>query len=100
MVHAVGKGAVQPPRYIEIAWGKDGAPVIAIVGKGVAFDTGGLNLKGGDNMRLMKKDMGGAAHALALARLVMGAELPVRMFVCVPAVENAIGPNAFRPAMF
>jgi leucyl aminopeptidase len=97
MVHAVGKGAIQPPRHIEIAWGKDGAPVIAIVGKGVSFDTGGLNLKGGDNMRLMKKDMGGAAHALALARLVMGAQLPVRMFVCVPAVENAIGPNAFRP---
>jgi len=98
MVHAVGKGAVQPPRYIEIAWGKEGAPVIAIVGKGVAFDTGGLNLKGGDNMRLMKKDMGGAAHALALARLVMGADLPVRMIVCVPAVENAIGPAAFRPS--
>jgi len=98
MVHAVGKGAVQPPRYIEIAWGKADAPVVAIVGKGVAFDTGGLNLKGGDNMRLMKKDMGGAAHALALARLVMGAELPVRMIVCVPAVENAIGPNSFRPS--
>jgi leucyl aminopeptidase len=98
MVHAVGKGAVQPPRYIEFAWGKKDAPVIAIVGKGVAFDTGGLNLKGGDNMRLMKKDMGGAAHALALARLVMGAELPVRLIVCVPAVENAIGPNSFRPS--
>ncbi|HEX5005793.1 MAG TPA: leucyl aminopeptidase family protein [Hyphomonadaceae bacterium] len=97
MVHAVGKGAVQPPRYIEIVWGKETAPKVAIVGKGVAFDTGGLNLKGGDNMRLMKKDMGGAAHALALARLVMGAGLPVRLTVCVPAVENAIGPNSFRP---
>jgi leucyl aminopeptidase len=97
MVHAVGKGAIQPPRYIEIMWGKEDAPKVAIVGKGVAFDTGGLNLKGGDNMRLMKKDMGGAAHALALARLVMGAALPVRLIVCVPAVENAIGPNAFRP---
>ncbi len=98
MVHAVGKGAIQPPRYVEISWGKADAPVIAIVGKGVAFDTGGLNLKGGDNMRLMKKDMGGAAHALALARLVMDAKLPVRMIVCVPAVENAIGPDAFRPS--
>ncbi len=98
MVHAVGKGAVQPPRYIEISWGKESDPKVAIVGKGVAFDTGGLNLKGGDNMRLMKKDMGGAAHALALARLVMDAELPVRLYCCVPAVENAIGPNAFRPS--
>jgi leucyl aminopeptidase len=98
MVHAVGKGAVQPPRFIELAWGRKDAPVVAIVGKGVAFDTGGLNLKGGDNMRLMKKDMGGAAHAMALARLVMDASLPVRMVVCVPAVENAIGPNSFRPS--
>jgi leucyl aminopeptidase len=98
MVHAVGKGAAQPPRYIEIGWGNEGAPVLAIVGKGVAFDTGGLNLKGGDNMRLMKKDMGGAAHALALARLVMDAQLPVRLWCCVPAVENAIGPDAFRPS--
>jgi leucyl aminopeptidase len=101
MIHAVGKGAVQPPRYIEIHWNGNGAkadtPVVAIVGKGVTFDTGGLNIKGGDNMRLMKKDMGGAAHALALARLVMGAGLPIRMIVCVPAVENAIGPDAFRP---
>ena len=97
LIHAVGKGAVQLPRYIELTWGKVDAPVVAIVGKGVAFDTGGLNLKHGDNMRLMKKDMGGAAHALALARLVMGARLPIRMVLCVPAVENAIGPNAFRP---
>jgi leucyl aminopeptidase len=97
MVHAVGKGAVQQPRFVEISWGKPGAPVVAIVGKGVAFDTGGLNLKGGDNMRLMKKDMGGAAHALAIARLVMGAELPVRLICITPLVENAIGPNAFRP---
>lgn len=98
MVHAVGKGAVQAPRYIEISWGKESHPKLAIVGKGVAFDTGGLNLKTGSNMALMKKDMGGAAHALALARLIMSAELPVRLFCCVPAVENAIGPNAFRPS--
>ncbi len=98
MVHAVGKGAAQAPRMVEIAWGKAGAPVVAIVGKGVAFDTGGLNLKGGDGMRLMKKDMGGAAHALALARLVMGAQLPVRLVCVTPLVENAIGPDAFRPS--
>jgi leucyl aminopeptidase len=98
MVHAVGKGAVQQPRYIEIVWGKESDPIVAIVGKGVAFDTGGLNLKTGSNMALMKKDMGGAAHALALARLVMSAELPVRLVCCVPTVENAIGPNAFRPS--
>ncbi|MEQ1610145.1 MAG: leucyl aminopeptidase family protein [Hyphomonadaceae bacterium] len=98
MVHAVGKGAEQAPRYVEISWGKADAPIVAIVGKGVAFDTGGLNLKTGSNMTLMKKDMGGAAHALALARMVMSAELPVRLYCCVPAVENAIGPGAFRPS--
>ena len=102
MVHAVGRGAVQPPRFIEISWAKKGgradAPKLVIVGKGVAFDTGGLNLKGGANMALMKKDMGGAAHALGLARLVMGAGLDVRLTVEIPAVENAIGPNAFRPS--
>lgn len=97
MVHAVGKGAAQPPRYIEISWGDPRRPIIAIVGKGVAFDTGGLNLKT-SGMGLMKKDMGGAAHALALSRLVMGAQLPVRLVCCVPAVENAIGPEAFRPS--
>lgn len=98
MVHAVGKGAEQAPRFIEISWGKVGAPVVAIVGKGVAFDTGGLNLKPGSGMALMKKDMGGAAHALALSRLVMSAGLPVRLICCVPAVENAIGPKSFRPS--
>ena len=98
MVHAVGKGAVQPPRHIEIHWGRESDPKIAIVGKGVAFDTGGLNLKTGSNMALMKKDMGGAAHALALSRMIMSAGLPVRLICCVPAVENAIGPNAFRPS--
>lgn len=98
MVHAVGKGAVQPPRHIEIHWGRESDPKIAIVGKGVAFDTGGLNLKTGSNMGLMKKDMGGAAHALALSRMIMSAGLPVRLICCVPAVENAIGPNAFRPS--
>lgn len=98
MVHAVGKGAEQPPQFIEMHWGRETDPRIAIVGKGVAFDTGGLNLKTGSNMALMKKDMGGAAHALALARMIMGAGLPVRLICCVPAVENAIGPKAFRPS--
>lgn len=97
MVHAVGKGAAQAPRFIEIAWGKESDPKIAIVGKGVAFDTGGLNIKTA-GMGLMKKDMGGAAHALALARLIMGAGLPVRLICCVPAVENSIGPDSFRPS--
>ena len=102
MVHAVGKGASQPPRFIEIGWRKDGGKPhpkkLVIVGKGVAFDTGGLNLKGGANMALMKKDMGGGAHALGLARLVMSAGLDVQLIVGIPAVENAIGPNAFRPS--
>ncbi len=101
LVHAVGKGASEAPRFIEITWAKAGgsktAPKLAIVGKGVAFDTGGLNIKTGANMGLMKKDMGGAAHALALAKLVMGAGLDVKLSVLVPAVENAIGPGSFRP---
>lgn len=97
MVHAVGMAATEAPRFIEMTWGDEGAPVLALVGKGVAFDTGGLNIKTGDYMTIMKKDMGGAAHVLALARLVMGAKLNVRLIVCVPAVENAIGSRAFRP---
>ena len=97
MVHAVGKGAEQAPRFIELSWGRVGDPVVALVGKGVAFDTGGLNIKTA-GMGLMKKDMGGAAHALALSRLIMSAGLPVRLICCVPAVENAIGPGAFRPS--
>ncbi|MDZ4759919.1 MAG: leucyl aminopeptidase family protein [Alphaproteobacteria bacterium] len=101
MVHAVGMAAVQAPRFIEISWRKPGgradAPKVAIVGKGVAFDTGGLNIKT-SGMAMMKKDMGGAAHALALARLVMGAGLDVALTVAVPAVENAIGSKAFRPS--
>lgn len=97
MVHAVGRAAEDAPRIMELSWGEESAPELAIVGKGVAFDTGGLNLKTGNYMRLMKKDMGGAAHAIALARLVMGANLPVRLKLYVPAVENAIAGNAFRP---
>jgi leucyl aminopeptidase len=96
-VHAVGRAAAEAPRMIELEWGDKDARRLAIVGKGVCFDTGGLNIKTGDFMRLMKKDMGGAAHALALARLVMDAKLPVRLHLAIPAVENAIGAGAFRP---
>ncbi|MEM9939068.1 MAG: leucyl aminopeptidase family protein [Pseudomonadota bacterium] len=97
MVHAVGRAGPQAPRIMELSWGDETAPELAIVGKGVAFDTGGLNLKTGSYMRLMKKDMGGAAHAIALADLVMGANLPVHLKLYVPAVENSISGTAFRP---
>ncbi len=97
-VHAVGRGATaeRAPRVVEMSWGAQG-PLIAIVGKGVAFDTGGYNIKPGAGMRHMKKDMGGAAHALALARMIMEAKLPVRLVVLLPLVENMISADAFRP---
>ena len=99
MVHAVGRAAARhhAPRLIHFTWGKETDPVLAIVGKGVCFDSGGLDVKSASGMQLMKKDMGGAAHALALAQLVMQAGLPVRLHCIVPAVENAIAGNAFRP---
>ncbi|MEL7541120.1 MAG: leucyl aminopeptidase family protein, partial [Pseudomonadota bacterium] len=97
MVHAVGRAGPEEPRIMELSWGNPEHPELAIVGKGVAFDTGGLNLKTGNYMRLMKKDMGGAAHAIALAELVMGHDLPVYLKLYVPAVENAIAGDAFRP---
>lgn len=99
MIHAVGQaaGKDRAPRLIELEWGDPAHPRIAIVGKGVCFDSGGLDIKPSAGMRLMKKDMGGAAHALALARLVMSARLPVRLHLLIPAVENAIAGNAFRP---
>lgn len=97
MIHAVGRAAHVPPRFIHLSWGNPDDPGLAIVGKGVAFDSGGLNIKTGNGMRIMKKDMGGAAHAIALASLVLGAGLPVHLNLYVPAVENAIGGNAFRP---
>jgi leucyl aminopeptidase len=96
-IHAVGRASHRAPRLIELSWGKSSDPKLAIVGKGVCFDTGGLNLKGGDGMRWMKKDMGGAAHAIALASLVMQAKLTVRLTLLVPAVENAVSGNAMRP---
>ena len=99
MVHAVGRAAerARAPRMIEIEWGDPKHPRIAVVGKGVCFDTGGLDIKPSSAMLLMKKDMGGAAHALALAKLIMESGLPVRLHMLVPAVENAVGGNAFRP---
>ena len=101
-IHAVGRASHRAPRLIALRWpGPDGGggalPHVAIVGKGVCFDTGGLDIKLADGMRNMKKDMGGAAHALALAELVMARRLPLRLTLLVPAVENAIGPDAFRP---
>lgn len=99
MVHAVGRAAAREhaPRLIHLTWGKETDPVLAIVGKGVCFDSGGLDIKAGSGMALMKKDMGGAAHALALAGLIMGAGLKVKLHLLIPAVENAISGNAFRP---
>ncbi|CUS46255.1 Peptidase B [hydrothermal vent metagenome] len=99
MVHAVGQAAAKgrEPRLIELEWGDPKNPRIALVGKGVCFDSGGLDIKPSAGMRLMKKDMGGAAHALALAGLVMAARLKVRLHLLIPAVENAVSGNAFRP---
>ncbi len=99
MVHAVGRaaGRSHAPRMIELEWGDPRHPRLAIVGKGVCFDSGGLDIKPSSAMALMKKDMGGAAHALALAGLVMGAHLKVRLHLLIPAVENAVSGNAFRP---
>ena len=99
MVHAVGRAAARhhAPRLMHLVWGDPAHPVLAVVGKGVTFDSGGLDIKPSAGMRLMKKDMGGAAHALALAGLIMGARLKVRLHLLVPAVENAIAGSAFRP---
>ncbi|MAN61038.1 MAG: leucyl aminopeptidase [Parvibaculum sp.] len=99
MVHAVGRAAVESaaPRLMDFTWGDEAAPKVTLVGKGVCFDTGGLNLKPGNSMALMKKDMGGAAHVLALAQLIMRANLNMRLRVLIPAVENAVAGNAFRP---
>jgi leucyl aminopeptidase len=99
MIAAVGQGAIREraPRLIELHWGKESDPRIAVVGKGVCFDSGGLDIKPASGMRLMKKDMGGAAHALALAHLVMGMKLPVRLHLLVPAVENSVSGAAMRP---
>jgi leucyl aminopeptidase len=96
-IHAVGRASHRAPRLLQLQWGDPAHPHVAIVGKGVCFDTGGLNIKTGDGMRNMKKDMGGSAHAIALAELVMARRLPLRITLLVPAVENAIGPLSYRP---
>jgi leucyl aminopeptidase len=96
-IHAVGRAGPQAPRLVDLAWGDPGRPRVTLVGKGVCFDTGGLDLKPASAMLLMKKDMGGAAMALAAAHMVMDARLPVRLRVLVPAVENSVGSKAFRP---
>ncbi len=97
MVHAVGRAASDAPRLIDMRWGDKDAPKLTLVGKGVTFDSGGLNIKGAGGMALMKKDMGGSAHCLGLARMIMDAGLKVRLRVLIPAVENAISGDAFRP---
>ncbi len=97
MIHAVGRAAAVAPRLIDLTWGPADAPKLTLVGKGVTFDSGGLNMKGAAGMALMKKDMGGAAHALALGQMIMEAGLKVRLRVLVAAVENAVSGNAFRP---
>ncbi len=95
-VHAVGRASARPPCLLDLTWGKKG-PLVAVVGKGVCFDSGGLDLKTAEGMRLMKKDMGGAAHAIALAKLVIESGLLLRLRLLVPAVENAVAGNALRP---
>ncbi len=96
MIHTVGRASTRSPRLIDITWGKEG-PTLVLVGKGVCFDTGGLNIKPGGSMGLMKKDMGGAATVLGLANMIMALELPLKLRVLIPAVENSIDGNAFRP---
>ncbi len=96
MIHTVGRASATPPRLIDMRWGTAG-PKLTLVGKGVCFDTGGLNIKPGGSMGLMKKDMGGSATVLGLARMIMALNLPLQLRVLIPAVENAISGNAFRP---
>lgn len=97
-IHAVGRACDDKPRLIDLHWGDEKHPRLTLVGKGVCFDTGGLNIKLSSGMLLMKKDMGGAAHVLGLARMIMQANLPVRLRVLIPAVENSISGNAYRPS--
>ena len=96
MIHAVGRASLRAPRLIDMTWGATG-PNLTLVGKGVCFDTGGLNIKPGSSMGLMKKDMGGAAHVMGLAKMIMATNMPIQLRMLIPAVENAIGGDAFRP---
>ena len=97
MIHAVGRAAHEEPRLVEIEWGDPSHPRLAIIGKGITFDTGGVNMKSATGARLMKKDMGGAAHALALAHMIMATNLPVRLHCLLAIAENAVSANAYRP---
>jgi leucyl aminopeptidase len=97
MIHAVGRASDRSPRLIDLRWGSEHAPKVTIVGKGICFDTGGLDIKPASGMALMKKDMGGAASALAFASLVIRRKLPIRLRVLIPAADNSIAGNAFRP---
>lgn len=97
IIHAVGRASVHEPRLIEFNWGDPKCPKVSLIGKGVSFDSGGLDIKPAQGMRLMKKDMGGAAHVLGLALAIMKLKLPINLQVLIPAVENAISANAFRP---
>jgi len=97
LIHAVGRASSRAPRLIEMIWGDPAHPKVTLVGKGVCFDSGGLDLKPSSGMLIMKKDMGGAANVLALAQMVMAAKLKLRLRVLIPAVENAVAGNAFRP---
>lgn len=96
-IHAVGRASSHPSRYLELTWGNTANPRLTLIGKGVCFDSGGLDLKPSRFMRLMKKDMGGAAHVLGLASLIMETQLPINLRVLIPAVENAVSGDAFRP---
>jgi leucyl aminopeptidase len=97
LIHTVGRASTRAPRLVDLQWGREGDPRVTIIGKGVCFDTGGLDLKPEAGMKLMKKDMGGAAHALALTRMIVEAKLLVRLRVLVPAVDNAVAGDAMRP---
>ncbi len=97
MIHAVGRAAHEPPRLVEFEWGDPDHPRLAVIGKGITFDTGGLNIKSASGARIMKKDMGGAAHALALSKMIMANKLPIRLHCIVAIAENAISAGAYRP---
>jgi len=97
MIHAVGRAAHEAPRLVEFKWGNPEDPKLTLVGKGITFDTGGLNIKSATGARIMKKDMGGSAHAIALADMIMAAKLPVRLHVLIAIAENAISAGAYRP---
>lgn len=96
-IHTVGRASVHLPRLLEVQWGSEKHPRVTLVGKGIAFDSGGLDIKPAAGMRQMKKDMGGAAHAIGLAQMIMALELPVRLRLIVPAAENSVSSNSFRP---